>query len=172
MGRIVGRIQIDRDALDLAPQAPAVPINDCLGQCHPHPVERAGIQCILEPRERRLRGQLLATDRVATTEQLLDRVTAQSARIVPIRVAARDGIQALAHQLTDRMLNLVRLAPIIDSADQRLGQAESTIARLQQDRTAIGAAVLLVKLCHHRPAEQIGKQDSLSCAIAVHAKAS
>jgi hypothetical protein len=70
------------------------------------------------------------------------------------------------------MLNLARLAPIIDSADQRLGQAQSTIARLQQDRTAIGAAVLLVKLCHHRPAEQIGKQDSLSCAIVVRAKAS
>jgi hypothetical protein len=55
----------------------------------------------------------------------------------------------LAHQIPDRMADLARLTPVIDAADQRLGQPKATVARLQQKRSAIGTGVLLVKLRHH-----------------------
>jgi hypothetical protein len=41
---------------------------------------------------------------------------------------------------------------IVDTVDQRLGQAELPIARLQQDRPAIGTRALFVELGQHRAA--------------------
>jgi hypothetical protein len=64
------------------------------------------------------------------------------------------------------------LASIIDAADQCLSQTEALIARLQQNRSAIRTGVFLVKLGDHWPIEQIRKQNTLSCAIVIHAKAS
>jgi hypothetical protein len=43
---------------------------------------------------------------------------------------------------------------------------------LQQDRSAVGTGVLLFKFRNDRPVQQIGKQNTLSCAIVNHAKAS
>lgn len=61
------------------------------------------IKGVLKVRQRRLRSEVLATDRVATTQQLLDRIDRETARIVVIRVAAGNRIQLLPHQITDRM---------------------------------------------------------------------
>ncbi len=172
VGRIVGGVEIDRDPRDLALQASAVPLDHGLGQCDPHPVQIRTIQGILEARERRLGGEILATDRVATAQQLLDRVGRESARIIAIRVATGDRVETLTHQRPDRMADLARLAPVIDAANQRLGQTHAPIAGFKQERAAIGTGMRLVELRHHRAAEQIRKQDTLSCGIVVHAKAS
>ena len=169
--RIIRRVQIDRDPLGLALQAPAMPLDDGVGQRDPHPVQIRPIQRVLKARERRLRGQLLTLDRIATTEQLADRIGSQSARIVAIRITAGDGIQPLAHQIPDRVADLARLASVIDAADQRLGQPEPPIAGLQQDRSAVGTGMVLVKFGDDRLARQIRKQNTLSCAIVIHAKA-
>lgn len=59
-------------------------------RAQPHPVQVRAIKRVLEARERRRRGQVLAINRVAITEQLLDRVGSQSARIIGIRIAAGD----------------------------------------------------------------------------------
>jgi hypothetical protein len=53
-----------------------------------------------------------------------------------------------------------------------VGQTNVPITRLQQDRPAIGTSVLLVKFRNQRVAQQIRKQNTLSCAIVIHAKAS
>jgi hypothetical protein len=50
------------------------------------------------------------------------------------------------------MADLAGLASIINAADQRLRQTEAVIARLQQNRAAIGAGLLLIELSHHRAA--------------------
>ena len=171
MRRIVRRIQIDRDPLGLALQAPAMPLDHGIGKCHTHPVQIRPIKSVLEARERRLRSQILTLDRIATTQQLLDGVGAQSPGIIAIRITAGDGVQPLAHQIPDRVPDLARLASVIDAADQSIGQSEPPIAGLQQDRTAIGTGVLLVKFDHDRLARQIRKQNTLSCAIVIHAKA-
>src|ERR1039457_1847754 len=172
MSRIVRRVQVNRDPLDLALQAPAMSLDHSVGEGNTHPVQIRPLKGVLEARQGRLRGQVLAIDRVAITEQLLDRIRSQSARIIGIRVAARNRIQTLAHQIPDRMADLARLASVIDAADQRLGQTEATVARLQQDRSAIGTGVFLIKLRDYRLTRQIRKQNTLSCAIVIHAKAS
>ena len=103
---------------------------------------------------------------------LLDRVGSESARIVAVRVTAGTGVHTLAHQITNRVSDLDRLPSVIDAADQRLGQPQPLVARLRQDRSAIGTGVLLVTFRHYRLARQIRKQNTLSCTIVVHAKAS
>ena len=148
-----------------------MPLDHGIGKCHTHSIQIRPIKGILEARERRLRSQILTLDRIATTQQLLDRVGAQSPGIIAIRITAGDGIQPLAHQIPDRMTDLARLASVIDAADQCLGQPEPPIAGLQQDRTAVGTGVLLVKFRDDRLARQIRKQNTLSCAIVIHAKA-
>jgi hypothetical protein len=70
------------------------------------------------------------------------------------------------------MADFAALATILDATDQCRGQTEPPLTRLQQDRSAIGACVALVKLRHHRLVAQIRKQDRLSCAIVDHAEAS
>jgi hypothetical protein len=168
---IIGRVQIDRDPLGFALQAPAMPLDHRVGERDPHPVQIRTIKSVLEPRERGLRGQVLTLERIATTQQLLDGVGAQSAGIVAIRITAGDGIQALAHQIPDRMTDLARLASVIDPTDQCLGQSETPIAGLQQHRATVGTGMVLIKFGHDRLAGQIRKQNTLSCAIVIHAKA-
>ena len=172
MRRIIGGIQIDRDPLHLALQAPSVSLDDGVGERDPHPVQIRSIHRVLKARERRLRGQILALDRVATAEHLLDRIRSQSARIVGIRVAAGNRVQPLVQQIRDRVADLARLASLINRADHRFGQPEAPIARLQQDRSAIGTGVLLVKFRDNRLVKKIRKQNTLSCAIVIHARAS
>ena len=48
---------------------------------------------------------------------------------------------------------------------------EPPIAGLQQDRPAVGTGMVLVKFSDDRLARQIRKQNTLSCAIVIHAKA-
>src|ERR1022692_41363 len=87
-------------------------------------------------------------------------------------VTTGNRIQPLAHQIGDRVIDLARLPPIHDAVGQTLRQTQPIIASLQQNRSAIGTAVALVKLRHQRAAKQVGKQNTLCCAIVSHAKAS
>jgi hypothetical protein len=109
-------------------------------------------------------------DRIATTQQLADRIGVQSPRIIAIWITAGDGVQPLAHQIPDRVPDLARLASVIDATDQRLGQPQLPIASLKQDRPTVGTGMFLVKFGDHRLARQIRKQNTLSCAIVIHAK--
>jgi hypothetical protein len=102
----------------------------------------------------------------------VDRILAQSCRIVTVRVATGDRVQALAQKISDGVFNLPRLPGIHDAARQPLGQAQPIITGLQQNRTAIGTAVPLVELRYHGAAKKVGKQHSLRCVIVGHAKAS
>ena len=65
-----------------------------------------------------------------------------------------------------------RLAAITDAVGQPLSQSQPLVARLQQNRPAVGTAVPLVELHHHRAAKQLGEQNTLSRDIRCHAKAS
>jgi hypothetical protein len=170
MGRVIRRIQIDGDPLGLALQAPAMALNHGIGERHTHSIQIRPIERVLKTREGELRGQVLTLDRITTTEQLLDRIASQSAGIVAVQITAYDRIQPLAHQITDRVPDLARLASVIDAVDQCIGQTQPPIAGLKQDRSALGTGVVLVKLCDHRLARQIRKQNTLSCAIVIHAK--
>ena len=70
------------------------------------------------------------------------------------------------------MSDLPGLPPVTKAAGQPLGQAEPLVGGLQEDRTAVGAAVPLVELRDDRLAEKTGEQNRLSCGSVLHAKAS
>ena len=53
---IAGRRETDRDTPN-PPQPAAVALDNTRRQLAPHVVERAAAGCVLEPRQRRLRGQ-------------------------------------------------------------------------------------------------------------------
>ena len=59
---------------------------------------------------------------VAITQQFLNRVDFQSARIISIWIAAGDAVQPMAYQSSDRVADLARLASVVDADDQRLQQ--------------------------------------------------
>jgi hypothetical protein len=143
-----------------------------LRQCLAHPVQIRTPHRILKPRQCRLRGQRRPTDRVTSDQQLLDRILGQSRGIVAVWIPAGDRLQALAHQIPDRVFDLARLPSVHDAARQALRQTQPLVAGLQQNCSTIGTAVALVELRHHRTAKQVRKQDSLSCDIFWHAKAS
>lgn len=62
---ITGRVQVDHDALRPSVQTPSMPLDDAVGQ-RLHPVKLFAVGLILELRQRRLRGQVRALDRMAS----------------------------------------------------------------------------------------------------------
>ena len=108
--RVVRRVQIDRDAPRTPAQAAAMPLDDPRGQLVCHAVERAAVDRVLQPRQRRLRGQRLTRHRVPTNQQLVDRVVGEMPSVVAIRMTAGDAEEALAEQVRQRVPNLVRRA--------------------------------------------------------------
>jgi hypothetical protein len=90
-------------------------------------------------------------DRVAITEQFLRRVVSQSARIIGIRVAARNRIETLAHQISDR-------GGSCPTGVGHLCRRSTPRSDRDSDRTlaagcpAIGTGMLLVESSHQRAA--------------------
>jgi len=105
-------------------------------QRHTQAIRIRPIHRVLEERERGLRGQIPTLDRISATEQLLDRVGSQSARIVATWIAACDGIEPLAHQIPDGVTDLAALTQIPDATDQRIGRLSrrSTACRRTEQR--------------------------------------
>ena len=67
------------------------------------------------------------------------------------------------------MANLPRLARIVDARRQTARQAQLLVDRLQQQRPALGAAVLLVELRDDGLAtNEFGKQDRLYGRVGAH----
>ena len=102
---------------------------------------------------------------VATDQQLVDRVLRQSRCVVAVLVTAGDAEHALAHQFMQAMLHLRLLATIAQATHQRIRQTQAFITRFEQQRTAVRAAVRLVKPRHHRFVEQVLEDYRLSCGI-------
>ena len=86
--RVVRRVQIDRDAPRPPVQTAAMPLDDPRGQLVGHAVERAAVDCVLEPRQRRLRRQALARNRVSVEQQLVDGVVGETVAIIAVGMAA------------------------------------------------------------------------------------
>jgi len=60
------------------------------------------------------------------------------------------------------MLDLTCLPCIYNATRQPLRKAQSVVTCFKKDGSAIGTAVALVELQHHRAARQVWKQDRLS----------
>ena len=150
VGRIVGRIEVDRDARGPAFEPSAMVRDDGVGQPLPHREQLAPPHGILEPRERGLRGQGRPRDRIAVDQQFVDRVVPHPRSVVAVGVATGEPKDPLPEQLERLMLDLARLPRIGQARGQALGQPELGIDPLEQDRAAVGAGVLRVEGGDHR----------------------
>lgn len=102
----------------------------------------------------------------------MHRIIGKSRRIVAVGVAAGNPEHPLAYQIVQAVLDFARLAFIHEALGNPTGQLQPIIARLEQHRATIRAALRLIKPRHHRPVKQLAKQYTLSCDIVSHAKAS
>ena len=127
---------------------------------------------VLKTRQRRLRSQIVARSRIAIQQQLVNRIGGQAGRIVGVRIAARDREHTLRQKFFQRMIDLARLPLVSQTSGQTADQSIATVGGLQQQGSAIGTALTLIKLERQRLGKNIGKQQTLCRAIVRHAKAS
>ena len=115
-----------------------MPLDDPRGQLVRHAVERAAVDRVLEPRQRRLRGQALARNRVPVEQQLVDGVVGEAVAVVAVGMAAGDAEDALAYQVRERVPGLVRRPLVEQTPGERLDQTVDALGGLQQNRPAVG----------------------------------
>ena len=135
-----------------------MPRDDPRGQLLGHAVERAAVERVLEPRQRRLRRQALTRNRVSVEQQLVHRVVGEAVAVVAVGMAAGDAEDALADQVHQRVPNLVRRPLVEQAPGERLDQTVDALGGLQQNRPAVGAGLLLLELAVQRLVEQIREQ--------------
>ena len=70
-------------------------------------------------------------DRIASHQQLLDRVLGRARRVVAVRVPAGDGKHPLADQLIQCVPDLARLTIVRKAAAQSFGQPQPLLARFE-----------------------------------------
>ena len=108
-----------------------MPLDDPRGQLVRHTVDRAAVDRVLEPRQRRLRGQALTRNRVSVEQQLVDRVVGEAVAIVAVGMAAGDAEDALADQIRERVPGLVRRPLVEQTPGERLDQAVGALGHLE-----------------------------------------
>jgi hypothetical protein len=158
VGRIVGHVQVDRHLPQPASEARAMSPNNPIEQRRRHPIQVSRPERILEPRQSRLRSQVIAIDGIPIDQRLVYRVGCQARRVVTIRIAAGQRKDALAEQLGYFMDDLVLIATINDAIGKSVNQAKSAIRGLQQDGAAVRAAVVDVEAGHKALSEKVGEQ--------------
>ena len=161
VGRIVGRIEIDRDEPHARAQARVVVAQHGVGHSRPQPVEVGPAHGVLEPRQRGLRPQGRPVERIALEQQLVDRVVDQPGGIVAVGVATGQPEDALPQQIPERVRDLAELAPVADRAGQAPGQPELLVGQLQQQGAAVGAGVRLVEARDDRLGNPVDLQRAL-----------
>ena len=149
-----------------------MPCDDPRGQLVRHAVQRAVVDRVLEPRQRRLRRQPLARNRVSVEQQLVYRVVGEAVAVVAVGMAAGDAEDALANQIRERVSGLVRRPFVEQTPGERLDQTADALGGLQQNRPAVGAGLLLVEPGVQRLVEPIREQNSLWYSFGCHAGAS
>ena len=92
--------------------------------------------------------------------------------IVGIFISQRDGHDSLRNQLLQLMLHLTRLPVVSQTTRQRRSQPQAPLGSLQQNRSAIGTALPLVKLRDHWSIKNIWKKKTVCCGMFGQAKAS
>src|ERR1700684_2104797 len=83
---IIGRIQIDGDAIGAMTQPLGVTTDHALGQELARTIELLYPNSVLETRQCRLRSQIATLDRIAIQKQFVNRVSGQASRVVGIGV--------------------------------------------------------------------------------------
>ena len=172
VGRVIGRIEVDRDLPGAPMQALPVPVNDALGQLAPHRIEGLAALAVFKARQRRLRRQRRAGDGVAAQQQLVDRIVGELVRVIGIGVPAGDPDDPLGQQVAQRVLGLPRLPLVDQAAGKAIDQPVARFRGLEQDRAAIRARVRLIERRDEGFVEEAWEENSLWYRVVAQAKAS
>jgi hypothetical protein len=113
---------------------------------------------VLKARQRRLRCQIEAGNRIAVEQHLVHRVGSKPCRVIAVRITAGDREHALRQQLRQRMIYLACLPIVFQTPGQARDQSIAPVRALQQDRSAIGGALPLIKLQYRTLAKHIREQ--------------
>jgi len=143
VGRIVGRIEVEGDEPDVGAQPFVVVHQHGVGQGAAQAIEVRPRHGVLEARQRRLRAQSWAIERIALEQQLVDRVVGQLGRVVAVGVAACQAEHALTDQVAEPMGDLAELPTVADGAGRPHRQAQPVVYRLHQHGAAVGTGVLI-----------------------------
>ena len=100
VGLVFGDIEIDRDQPDAA-SAAAMPGNHRVGERVAHGEQHPRGGRVLEARDRRLRRQAAAVDRIAPQQQFVDRIVGEPVGVIAVGMATRDREDALRDQIAD-----------------------------------------------------------------------
>ena len=111
VGLVLGDIEIDRDQPDAAAAA-AMPRNHRVGERVAHGEQHPRGGRVLEARDRRLRRQAAAVDRIAPQQQFVDRIVGEPVGIIAVGMAARDREDPLREQIADAVRHARRSARI------------------------------------------------------------
>ena len=144
VGLVLGDIEIDRDQPDAA-SAATMPGNHRVGERVAHGEQHPRGRRVLEARDRRLRRQAAAVDRIAPQQQFVDRILGEPVAVIAIGMAARDREDPLGDQIADAVRHARRIARIGDGRREGRQQAEVSVRRLEQDRAAVRTRVRLIK---------------------------
>jgi hypothetical protein len=98
-----------------------------IGHGRPEPIEIGAAHGILEPRQRRLRAQGRALERIALEQQLVDGIVDQPRGVVAVGVPTGQPEDALTQQIPERVQDLAGLPVIADYACQAPRQPESVV---------------------------------------------
>jgi len=148
MGRIVGGVQVDGDALGPALQACPMMGHDGGRQCATGSIQRPRRHRLLKAGQRGLRGQGRPGDGIPSHGQFVQRIVGQSGCIIRVLVPTGQTEDPLAQQITQGMADFVRVSAVDQAAGQLVGQSEAVIQRLEQHDPAIRAGLGLVKPGH------------------------
>ena len=142
-----------------------MPVDHGVGDGLGESVELAGPHRILEARERGLGGQPVARDRRSSHEHLVDRIVGEHAGVVAVGMAQCDGEHPLPQNLDQLVLHLAGLTAIAQAVRQLRAQPQPFVDGLQQQATAIGAAMGLIEGRHNGLRNQLGKKNRLCCRL-------
>ncbi len=145
VGRVVGGIEVDRDAPRTTLEAPPMMRDDRGGQHVPHGDQLAPPDGILEPRQRWLRGQRRPGDRIPLQQQLVHGIVGQPSSVVAVGVPAGQPEDPLPEQLERLVVDLARLTVVVEARGHALGQLQLGVDALQQDGPAVGAGMRLIE---------------------------
>ena len=120
---------------------------------------------VLQAREGRLRGQIGPGLRQVSAGELERRISAQRAEVVAVLIAARDGEDAGADHVCDRVRHAAWIAPIRDEARQPLGDPEPALGLGQEHDAAVGRQAPAIESGGDLLAGHGWKREGRSCIV-------
>jgi hypothetical protein len=165
---VVGDIEIDGDEANVS-APPPMARNHRVGERVAHGEQHPRGGGVLEARDRRLRRQAGAVDRVAAQQQFVDRIVGEPVGVIAVRMPTRDRKDPLREQVADTVRHARRRAGIGDRRRQGGQQTQLAVGGLEQNRAAVRARMWLIKGRDQGPIGQLRKQNRLCyCRVVQH----